>query len=126
MGLRMRSLTVGVVMTAAIRVVMGLRMRSLTVGVVMTAAICMVTGLRMRSLTVGVVMTAAICMVMGRLRHAGGTLKSHFMQFFTIQRHSGMVATGGLYKVITAAVFAAGGGVMMFLLSRKHRSKPQR
>ena len=101
-------------------------MLSLTVGVVMTAAIRMVMSLRMLSLTVGVVMTAAIRMVMGRLRHAGGTLKSHFMQFFTIQRHSGMVATGGLYKVITAAVFAAGGGVMMFLLSRKHRSKPQR
>ena len=76
----MLSLTVGVVMAAAIRVVMSLRMLSLTVGVVMTAAIRVVMGLRMLSRTVGVV----------------------------------------------ATIFAAGGGVMMFLLSRKHRGKPQR
>ena len=67
----------------------------------MTAAIRVVMPLRMLSLTVGVVMTAAIRMVMS-LR----------MRSLTV----GVVAT----------IFAAGGGVMMFLLSRKHRGKPQR
>ena len=77
-------------------------------------------------ITVCVVVAAAVGVVMGLVRHTGSPLKRHFMQFFSIQRHAGMVATGGLHMVIAAAVFPAVGGMMVFLLSRKNRSKPQR
>ena len=125
-GLSMFPITVCVVMAAAIRVVVGLSMFPITVCVVMAAAVGVVVSLSMFPITVCVVVAAAVGVVVGLVRHTGSPLKRHFMQFFSIQRHAGMVATGGLHMVIAAAVFPAVGGMMVFLLSRKNRCKPQR
>ena len=118
---------VSVVMPAAVGVVMRFFGRlGRAVSVVMPAAVAVVMRFFGRlGRAVGVVMPAAVAVVMGFSRPTGSTFKRHFVKFFTIQLHPGMVTTGSIHQVIPAAVFSAVGGVVMRLLRRHNRSKAQ-
>ena len=72
------------------------------------------------------VMPAAVGVVMKRLHLLGYILKCHFVLFFTVQLHAGMVSSFRLRMVIAATVFTGMLRVLMLLLSRQVGNKPQR
>ncbi len=120
----MRSLrSVLVVMPAAVRVVV--LMRSLRcVLVVMPAAVRVVVLMRsLRSMLVVMPAAVRVVVLMPGSRLPGSRLKRHFVQFFSIEFHPGMVTSGRIHMVVAAAVFSAVGIVHMLLLCTDNRSQ---